>query len=440
MTRFAGLPFVVIDDGTLPADTVPRLLPFATSVAVIAPTSDSDLAAQFVEAGIPATVHAHGGALLRQAAAHSVGAARRRSRHAHAPAAESDAATSPDATGTAAADAAGSRDAAASSAAPDPRDRRGLGHAVELGASDAMTIVVTGPPDDPGDWMRCALLGVSGLTRGGRVIVPMLVLADGELPEGPVVALSAGDASSGYEEILAAGLAQRLERPVELISSAADGADPESDEPSPAERLAHDAGVAWVRRSLDDPLGEVLSRRERIGAVVTTVVDVAEGSTLEPGGDLTPDAVASRSPRTAIEVLRDAPHDVIVVFDGARLLLGDEQGRLIADGVNEALAAEADDTGGAADDADAPGPVAVPAHVPTVDIVGVRVSAPMADSIADPAHVVFDEPTFAVPEAGPDGRTPDILTGVARSLATIGAALAAVGTGRHRSDAEASAD
>ena len=72
MTRFAGLPFVVIDDGTLPADTVPRLLPFATSVAVISSTPTSDLADQFVEAGVPATVHARGGALLHHAAVQSV--------------------------------------------------------------------------------------------------------------------------------------------------------------------------------------------------------------------------------------------------------------------------------------------------------------------------------------------------------------------------------
>src|SRR5215203_5307752 len=72
MTRFAGLPFVVIDDGTLPADTVPRLLPFATSVAVISADAASPVAEQFLEAGVPAIVHARGGALLSHAAAHSV--------------------------------------------------------------------------------------------------------------------------------------------------------------------------------------------------------------------------------------------------------------------------------------------------------------------------------------------------------------------------------
>ena len=456
MTRFAGLPFVVIDDGTLPADTVPRLLPFATSVAVIAPTSDGDLAGRFIEAGIPATVHVRGGALLRHAAAHSAEAARRRVRHGRGsgeaePAAPADAAAPADSGG--AADAADPSDPAGAGAALDTGDRRGLGHAVELAASDAMTIVVTGPPDDAEDWMRCALTGVSGIMEHGRVIVPMLVLADGELPEGPVVSLSGGDASSGYEEILAAGLAQRLERPVELIASAGDDAAAASVAHSQAEQLAHDAGVAWVRRSLDDPLAEVRSRRERIGAVVTSVIDVAEGYALEPGGMLPPEAVASGSARTAIEVLRDAPHDVIVVFDGVRLLLGADEGRFVATGVGEALAAEAAEAAEAAGPEDAthadPAPAGETALVPVIDVVGVGVPSPMADSIADPAHVLFDEPTFLVPPAvdaapgpEPSGETgsgiPDILSGVARSLATIGAALTAAGTGRHRSDAAAS--
>lgn len=449
MARFAGLPFVVIDDGTLPADTVPRLLPFATSVAVISAARTSDVAERFAEAGVPTTVHARTGELLRHAASHAVHTARHRAGPSRA---EDDGA-----------------DAAGGTGPDDPGDPRSLGHAVELAASEAMTIVVSGRPDDAEDWMRCALAGVSSLMRGGQVFVPMLVLADGELPEGPVVSMSAGDETAGYEEILAAGLAQRLERPVELITPAGRGEGGDtarrSETVAQAERLAHDAGVAWVRRELDDPLAEVLSRRDRIGAVVASVHDVAEGFELRPRAAVPPEAVASGSPHAVIEVLRGAPHDVLVVFDGVRLLLGAEEGRFVASGVVDALAETSEPDPVATRDPEAGDPAADPVgtvpSVPSVDIAAVRVPSPMAESIADPAHVMLDEPTFTVPggsaddsaEVDPDraaspdadGRPADdtgadILRGVALSLATIGGAILGVGSGRHRRGDEASVD
>lgn len=170
-----------------------------------------------------------------------------------------------------------------------------LEQAMERAAQQGVAIVVAGPPADPALSLGRQLTGAANAAAHGLASVAVHLLSHTQRHPGRVVVATQTGELSGWEPLFASGFAQRMHREIEVLSGGLPGV--AADRLRHAEGFADRGGVPSTERRVDDPVEELRAHPAGVTAVVVGSSD------------------------TAVHLLHERPpFDVIVVFDGVRLL------------------------------------------------------------------------------------------------------------------------
>ncbi|MEJ3403631.1 hypothetical protein WDJ51_02680 [Rathayibacter sp. YIM 133350] len=199
-----------------------------------------------------------------------------------------------------------------------------VGGAIEYASANGIDTVVTGRPEKPQEWMRSALTGVAAVATAGGEAPAIHVLSSSNVASGPVVVASTTGEIAGPEARIAVEYAARLGHDVEIVTPTK--ADDDVDTDAAVERAAT-YGVKLERRAVEDPATDMVVRAASISAVVLGVLDLAGRGKLDAGEDVSKKALSDGQAREVIDAITASPpHDVLVFFNGVRLVGGEETG------------------------------------------------------------------------------------------------------------------